>query len=111
MTYAQKYYRKNKDKYREYKKIHKEKNPNYNRKQTLKKYGLTIKEFDELSTKQNGCCAVCGNSEKLHVDHNHQTGKVRGLLCRGCNTALGSLKENPDTIQKLKDYIIKKTTG
>lgn len=64
---------------------------------------------------QRGLCAVCGNPETiidkktglpilLSVDHHHETGQVRALLCRGCNTAFGLLKEDPDRIYALLHY-------
>ena len=59
-------------------------------------YGITQAEYDALLAKQRGACAICGTrpKEKLYVDHCHVTGRIRGLLCRGCNFALGCLKEN-----------------
>lgn len=52
------------------------------------------KKYNELFEKQKGCCAICGKHQSelektLHVDHDHKTGKVRGLLCQRCNQALG----------------------
>lgn len=57
----------------------------------LKKYGLTVADFNKMSIDQNGRCALCKNLPKntLVVDHDHKTGRVRGLLCEGCNLALG----------------------
>lgn len=60
---------------------------------TLKKYGLTHKQFKKLLKAQGGGCAICGKKEhakiSLHVDHDHETGKVRGILCSGCNRGMG----------------------
>lgn len=62
------------------------------RKFFLKKtYNLTIKQHKEMYIKQNGCCLICGQSipyNKVQTDHSHETGKVRGLLCIGCNIKL-----------------------
>ena len=58
-------------------------------------YGISAEDFDAMLTEQNGCCAICGNKDdgrRLHVDHCHTTGKVRGLLCSPCNTKLGWLE-------------------
>ena len=64
----------------------------------------------QLLDKQKGCCAICGLHElehngKLHVDHNHETGKVRGLLCTRCNTALGKFKESPTILESAVKYL------
>jgi hypothetical protein len=60
-------------------------------------YGITLNQFEELLEKQDNCCAICGVNEdsaprkRLSVDHCHDTGKIRGLLCDRCNLALGML--------------------
>jgi hypothetical protein len=68
-----------------------------------RKYGIRIGEFDELMKIQNGVCGICessksldrnGNQARLCVDHDHQTGAVRGLLCSTCNSALGLFKDD-----------------
>lgn len=65
------------------------------RKHRLKKaFGITIEQYEEMFKKQGGCCAICGDTNikygrRLAVDHEHETGKVRGLLCNQCNRALG----------------------
>lgn len=70
----------------------------------IKKYGITQKIYLELLEKQHGVCYICGskpNKKSLHVDHSHESGKVRGLLCSKCNGALGWLEKN---IKKIKEY-------
>jgi|SRR5215510_5208771 len=64
--------------------------------QRAHKYGLTPAMIEELRTKQYGLCAICGYSlgPKFNVDHDHETGMVRGLLCYPCNTALGKFQES-----------------
>lgn len=59
-------------------------------------YGLTPQMVLDMRTAQKDCCACCGDkfTKEPHVDHNHTTGKVRGLLCPGCNHALGFLKDS-----------------
>lgn len=58
-----------------------------------KRYGITLVEFEELLTKQGRACAVCRKSlSRPHVDHNHVTGEVRGILCGGCNIKLGAIE-------------------
>ena len=64
-------------------------------KQTLKKYNLTNEQYEEMFRAQNGLCAICGRAwekRRLAVDHNHKTGKVRGLLCGSCNIRLGYIE-------------------
>lgn len=76
------------------------------------KYGLILNDWNELFEKQQGCCAICGTHQselerKLFVDHDHTTGKLRGLLCSKCNTALGYLQENINIINSLLGYVQK----
>jgi len=66
------------------------------------KYGLTIVQYDEMLTQQNGSCAGCrrppkSGGRRLHVDHNHKTGKVRGLVCWHCNSAIKKLRDSSRT--------------
>lgn len=71
-------------------------------------YGLSLKAFDALLERQGGRCASCARPPKpgkrLHVDHDHETGMVRALLCNACNIALGLLEENADFLWRLSDY-------
>lgn len=70
-------------------------------------YGV---DYDELVAKQDGKCAVCGTGPgkfRLAVDHCHATGKVRGLLCVTCNLAAGYLRDNPELVRRLADYLEK----
>ena len=73
-------------------------------------YGIDNNVYLQMLKEQNGCCKICGISEeenksKLHVDHNHKTGEVRGLLCSRCNTAIGKFKEDPEIIRRAIEYI------
>lgn len=71
------------------------------RHQLLKLYGITIEQYYELLKKQDWLCGICGRppkqkkgpGSKLHVDHDHRTGKVRGLLCVRCNGALSIVED------------------
>jgi hypothetical protein len=73
------------------------------------KYGITPDEFLEMLEKQEGKCKICGNKPTtqrgLHVDHCHKSGVVRGLLCHGCNTGLGNMKEDPEILLKAIAYL------
>lgn len=74
------------------------------------------KNRDALYQKQNGCCAICGKSEKdngqrLALDHNHSTHQVRALLCRHCNTGLGAFKDDEVLMSKAIKYLIEWSKG
>jgi len=55
--------------------------------------------------KQNGLCAICQEREAKHIDHDHITGKIRGLLCRPCNTSLGILGDTEDALMHAIAYL------
>lgn len=81
--------------------------------QWLKKlYGITIDDFEEMLVAQNYKCAICESEislfgNKTNVDHCHNTGKVRGLLCSGCNTLLALAKESKDVLLSALNYLNK----
>lgn len=76
----------------------------------LKRHNITLAEYDQMFKNQNGVCAICNLPEingRLSIDHNHQTGKIRGLLCRSCNVLLGYLEriKNDGFIKKAEKYL------
>ncbi len=78
----------------------------------LRNYGITNADYEEMLEEQHFCCAGGGlhqnqTDKKLNVDHNHDTGEVRGLLCGSCNRALGLLKDNKQTLLALHSYLEK----
>lgn len=74
----------------------------------FKRYGITKEIYEEMYKKQSGKCYICNVVEpELHIDHNHTTGKVRTLLCKECNMALGLLKENVVTLKNMIEYLEK----
>jgi len=77
------------------------------RKGTLARHGMTLEEYDEMAAQQGGKCAICGSepSGRLHVDHDHGTGRVRGLLCGGCNKSLGLMKDDPRRLLAAVEYL------
>jgi hypothetical protein len=87
------------------------------RKSGLKKcFNMTIEDYDKLFTIQNGLCAICNKEEtilhhstkekvKLSVDHNHQTNKIRGLLCTLCNFGIGYFKDSSELLRKAASYL------
>lgn len=79
-------------------------------KDTLKKFNLTPEQYAEMLAYQNGLCAICNNppeKQRLAVDHDHETGQIRGLLCRGCNLGIGYLKDNILTLESAILYLNK----
>ena len=68
---------------------------NERRKRTKQKYGMTVDEAVSMFAKQNHRCAICGHLADLEIDHDHETGAVRGGLCINCNHALGWLEKDP----------------
>ena len=84
--------------------------PEYVRDMSLRRmYGITLAEYNKLVTTQCGSCAICGvvpcedpeagrNQKCLHVDHDHETGEIRGLLCSDCNRGIGFLKEDSEML-------------
>lgn len=84
-----------------------------------KSYGLTYEEVKQLREQQNNLCAICGEigfmmndrvKSTLNVDHDHKTGKIRGLLCHNCNRALGLLQDNVERLRKAITYLESATT-
>jgi hypothetical protein len=74
----------------------------------LRGYGITPEDFDEMLHEQNGVCAICKTNtsdRRLDVDHCHATGRVRGLLCRPCNHAVGFLKDDPLRFYSAIEYL------
>ena len=75
-----------------------------------RKYGVTLSEYNALRAKQNYRCAICGDHEndvgkKMYVDHNHDTGKIRKLLCTRCNVGIGMMRDNPEILENAAKYI------
>ena len=75
-------------------------------------YGIDIKAYGAILLEQNGVCAICGGvnpgGKRLSVDHNHETGRVRGLLCHRCNAGIGMFKENIELFSSAVSYLKEK---
>jgi hypothetical protein len=74
----------------------------------LRKYNINKNDFDKLLFNQNNVCAICeeeNDYNSLNVDHDHITGKVRGLLCGSCNKGLGLFSDNPELLIKASKYL------
>jgi hypothetical protein len=99
----------------------KKRDPNYNRSekalnaQLQYKYGIGVEDYKTLLEQQEGLCAICrkanhsflreGRKIRLSVDHNHETGEIRGLLCARCNTAVGVFDGDIEMIERLAAYL------
>lgn len=74
-----------------------------------RKYGITEQEYFDLFNQQNNCCAICFSNEATkkgwQIDHCHVTGKVRGILCHHCNTAIGQFKDDPNLLISAIRYL------
>lgn len=71
---------------------------------------FTVEEYDYMLARQGGGCAICGKTKnksgrRLAVDHCHNTGRVRGILCNGCNVAIGKLNDDPDLVALALAYL------
>ena len=81
----------------------------------LQKFSISEADYNKLFEQQNGRCAICNTHQcstgkALAIDHDHKTGKVRGLLCMPCNTAIGKLNDDPILVQRAADYL-RSTSG
>lgn len=82
--------------------------------ESLKQYDMTLSDYDKMLEKQGGRCKICSTDTprgqstagRFYVDHNHETGEVRGLLCNDCNTGIGLLKDSPLILSKAIEYLM-----
>lgn len=111
---SKQYYEDNKEKILESGKIYRANNKDKIKRRgwsyNLKQYGITEEEYYIIFNNQNGCCKICKTHQNklkssLHIDHNHNTGKVRGLLCGKCNQGLGFFYDNIDLMEKAIEYL------
>ncbi len=74
----------------------------------LKRYGLTLEDYERMYEQQHGQCAICNvevQGERMCVDHDHGTNKVRGLLCRLCNSSLGGFRDSVSLLRRAVSYL------
>ena len=111
--YHIKYREANREKAKEYATTyhHSDKGRNY---RYLYAYNITLEEYNRMLEEQNNVCKIClqpeqmlhkGKAKRLCVDHDHNTSKVRGLLCQRCNTTLGRYEDNPELMKNLISYL------
>lgn len=81
------------------------KNPDSIKRARLKRYGITLEQYTDLVLKQEGLCKICGENKPLDIDHNHETGLIRGLLCGCCNKGIGQLKDNIELLENAIKYL------
>lgn len=103
-----------------YAKTQKENSKLYMRTRNLRlKFDMNETEYKQMFDAQDGTCAICGQSEtkilqgvllQLCVDHNHETGEIRGLLCNACNAGLGYFKDNAEYLARASTYLVRNKT-
>ena len=115
-TKRKEYREKNKEALRAKQKEYAKKNPDIFMNNSLKfHYGISLNDYNVMLSSQGGVCAICyqtkfnKRNKRLFVDHNHTTGKVRGLLCINCNSVVGHCKEDISILDKTKIYLDKHT--
>lgn len=81
----------------------------YKNRQLKHRYGMTMEEYDNILVEQKGVCAICGGlpnkTKGLCVDHSHENGNIRGLLCGPCNKGLGMFRDNPMNLIRASEYL------
>ena len=108
-----KYYINNPEKIKAKNKKYKLENPEkIKNTELVRTYGITLEMYNKMLVDQNFCCAICGKhnsnfKKQLSVDHDHETGAVRGLLCHHCNTGIGMFKDNTEILKKATNYLEK----
>ena len=71
-----------------------------------RRYGLTEQQVQAMVDKYDGMCWLCEEEPAVHVDHDHMSGEIRGVLCFTCNAGLGNFKDRPDLLDKAVDYLL-----
>lgn len=109
-VYHKRYTAKNKDKLAAYRKAYEHQNRDKLRiKRITRSLGISQEQYNEMYGKQHGKCSICSislnNDKHTHVDHNHVTKQVRGLLCGPCNRGIGIFKENAELLLKAIRYL------
>lgn len=107
--------KKDPEKYKSYVRNYREKNVDAERaRHLMREYGITLEEYNAMSVQQGSVCAICKQPEtqerngvkyRLAVDHCHKTGKIRGLLCFPCNSAIGKFEKRNVPISNVEEYL------
>lgn len=114
-SYKREWYQRNKERVQQKRKEWLANNREYlllkQRRANVARYGITVEQFDEMTKAQSGVCAICQNPQtgsrwtNLSIDHDHETNRVRGLLCAECNLGLGKFKDNPELLEAAARYL------
>lgn len=76
-----------------------------NRRRVKQKYGLTPEQITQMGLDRDSRCDICGQQRRLHVDHDHETQKIRGMLCFPCNVSIGHFQDDPQLLRKAIEYL------
>lgn len=107
-AYAREWRSRNKDRYREYERQRHANNPDRVWAVNIRlHYGVSVDDYQRMYDDQRGCCAICFApfAGKGCIDHDHDTGRVRGLLCKPCNLAVGQMMDSPERLRSAADYL------
>lgn len=109
--YQREYYLHNRDKYKTLQELNRKNSAKaeVRARSRAKMYGLTVDEYQDLKTSNDGMCHLCNRRPGESIDHDHETGKVRGHLCNNCNTGLGKLGDTIESLQEALNYLRKTT--
>jgi hypothetical protein len=104
------YYQDNAAARKAYMRLYRERFPRKARSAVLKAtFGITLDDYDQILLEQNGGCAICGTppkTKRLSIDHDHTTGRIRGLLCNDCNAGLGFFQESVGRFRRALAYMV-----
>ncbi len=102
---------KNREKVKKWKRSNPEALAKQKLRQSLRQYGLSVNDYEYMLVEQDSACAICkeqcSTGKRLAVDHCHSSGRVRGLLCFGCNATLGRVKDSTNTLKSMIEYLEK----
>lgn len=113
-SYHRKWYKKNKARIRKIARVYARQHPEKNTSSRLKTvFGITLDEYNDMLKSQDERCAICGrhyteasrDKRRLAVDHDHKTGRIRGLLCTNCNGAIGRFSDSVELMSKAIEYL------